>query len=502
MKNIFNSIFNRAIALANDSEGHGGFLVKKNGEDHLPTTKGGKFDPHLAGAAWAALHEGYRGNKYEGPDKEAAIAKLKRLYKEHGMPLPNEADAYIYATHRDDHWEFALPNDAGIDDDGWALIAPYGRHAKTRLYRDGNQIKEQKFIQVLDNESADTMMASENSFFRSLKRAIVGIPVYRLHGDLNDHDPKAIGNAREKIKIGVVDKIRKGERGIEGHFALDNDGADAVADGCKFPSAFWWVLPNGKEGDSIVAKPFKLISVALTPYPNISGVESLANARTAVESQLQQTTNNNDMKKIAGYLLAMGATSLANNAEPNEDQVLAAVQTILDGRQQTMTALGNEKTTLNTTIQTLTTERDGHKTRADQNATSLANEQTARKADRKVSASGIVDAAIKLGIVTVADRDAKITALENSADFAKDSEALLKTAPSHKTNLNGLDMSGRQTAALSNEAQALQNEYNAAFETELTATGQDATKAHQNIMHLPKYAGLAAKLVPKQGGNK
>jgi hypothetical protein len=30
------------------------------------------------GAAWAALHGGYRGNKYEGPDRSAAIAKLKK----------------------------------------------------------------------------------------------------------------------------------------------------------------------------------------------------------------------------------------------------------------------------------------------------------------------------------------------------------------------------------------------------------------------------------------
>jgi phage I-like protein len=41
------------------------------------------------GAAWAALHSGYRGNKYEGPGKEAAIAKLNALYKSEGMELPS-----------------------------------------------------------------------------------------------------------------------------------------------------------------------------------------------------------------------------------------------------------------------------------------------------------------------------------------------------------------------------------------------------------------------------
>jgi hypothetical protein len=63
---------------------------------HLPYTKeDGKPDHHLMGAAWAALHGGYRGNKYEGSDKEAALAKLKRVYKSEGMDTPSESsEAY------------------------------------------------------------------------------------------------------------------------------------------------------------------------------------------------------------------------------------------------------------------------------------------------------------------------------------------------------------------------------------------------------------------------
>ena len=51
----------------------------------------GALDHRLMGAAWAALHGGYRGSKYEGPDKEKAISKLKKLYDEEDMPLPGEA---------------------------------------------------------------------------------------------------------------------------------------------------------------------------------------------------------------------------------------------------------------------------------------------------------------------------------------------------------------------------------------------------------------------------
>ena len=57
--------------------------------------------------------------------------------------------------------------------------------------------------------------------------------------------------------------------------------AEAVKAGYKFPSGFWYVLPNGQRGEQILCRPFKLISVALTPFPNISGVESLANSQGA-----------------------------------------------------------------------------------------------------------------------------------------------------------------------------------------------------------------------------
>jgi phage I-like protein len=51
----------------------------------------GALNHTLMGAAWAALHGGYRGNKYEGPGKAEALAKLKELYESEGMELPTEA---------------------------------------------------------------------------------------------------------------------------------------------------------------------------------------------------------------------------------------------------------------------------------------------------------------------------------------------------------------------------------------------------------------------------
>jgi phage I-like protein len=66
-------------------------VVDEEGKGHLPVrdSPDGPLNHHLMGAAWAALHGGYRGNKYEGPGKEAAIEKLKALYRSEGMPLPD-----------------------------------------------------------------------------------------------------------------------------------------------------------------------------------------------------------------------------------------------------------------------------------------------------------------------------------------------------------------------------------------------------------------------------
>jgi hypothetical protein len=58
----------------------------------LQVKKNGTPDHRLMGAAWAALHGGYRGNKYEGPDKGKALDKLKALYKAEDMPLPTEKE--------------------------------------------------------------------------------------------------------------------------------------------------------------------------------------------------------------------------------------------------------------------------------------------------------------------------------------------------------------------------------------------------------------------------
>ena len=202
------------------------------------------------------------------------------------------------------------------------------------------------------------------------------------------------------------------------------------------------------------------------------------------------------MKNILiGWLAGRGVTL---SSDASDQAVVAAVQTAATAEQGKITALGNEKSGLAARVTALENERNTEKSRADQNATALANEQSARKAERRGRAEMTTDLAIHRGILTIAERDGQVTALENSTDLAKDAETLLKKQPTHKTTTNDTTVSGKQGAALDNEQAQVQAQYNTAFQTELIAHGQDPIKAHAAVMHKPEYSALAAKLMPKK----
>ncbi|MCA9979937.1 MAG: hypothetical protein KDD89_03875, partial [Anaerolineales bacterium] len=59
----------------------------------------GSPDTRRMGAAWAALHGGYRGNKYEGKGKSQAIAKLRKMYTEQGRTVPSVTQKAGSATN-------------------------------------------------------------------------------------------------------------------------------------------------------------------------------------------------------------------------------------------------------------------------------------------------------------------------------------------------------------------------------------------------------------------
>jgi hypothetical protein len=383
-----------------------------------------------------------------------------------------------------------LANAAALDEDGWALIAPFGEHPKTRFVKKNGKMQREQFIQVLDQQSADQLLSRENSLFRRIRRAVVGIPVYKGHPDLGDFSPETAGGGAKKEIIGAIDSIRKTERGLEAHFVLTPAGADAVErQGCKYPSALWYVQPAGRRGGAVLARPFKLLSAGLTAHPNISGVESLANARHAGPTQETTPTQEPDMKLIAGWLLAHGAT-LAHADSPAESEVLAALQKLHASAAGEAAALGNENATLTGANADLKSQISNLQSSASalENETKDLQSQISHLTTQRAAA--VVDLAIARGKLAVSERPARLQALENSADFDREAAALLDAAVRFKTT--GSAESGK---ILSNHGATgdAREEYCASVERHMKETGEtDPVKAHHAVMQ--NNPGLAEKL--------
>jgi hypothetical protein len=320
--------------------------------------------------------------------------------------------------HNHDLADFvALENELTLDNDGWALLAPFGEHRKERLVNAGGQITTERYIQILDESAVDTVIANEKgtNLLQRIKRALVKRPIYRDHPDLKLYSPESvtIGN-QELTPLGLNGGCRKSARGLEFQPNLTPEGATAIEnEGCNYPSALFLLKKTGVVRDDgwIEVRPFALASIGLTPTPNISGVDSLANARAntpAASAATKQTEDNTMKNQIIGWLAAQGI-ALANDS--TDQTVFDAFIKAWNERSTSATALGNEKTTLTQTVTSLTTERDAQKQRADQAITALANEQTAFKTERTARCAALVDLAITQGKLAVADRDAQLTTL-------------------------------------------------------------------------------------------
>lgn len=102
----------------------------------------GQLDHKLMGDAWAALHEGFRGRKYEGPNQVEAIRKLTELYHQENMRLPG-------VNNRASQGCVVVRNRADVDGD-WIHIVPRGELPNSSA----------GIVQVLDDKAMNSILAS------------------------------------------------------------------------------------------------------------------------------------------------------------------------------------------------------------------------------------------------------------------------------------------------------------------------------------------------------
>jgi hypothetical protein len=158
----------------------------------------GQLDFKLMGEAWAALHGGFRGNKYEGPDKDGAIQKLTKLYHSANMRTPDGQEPPRAARNR--AGQFVIFNRATKSREGWIHIVPRGELPNA----------EAKVVQVLDDPALD-------SIFNRLQteHGAAGAPGLYAGREHFIYDPSKDSEALAWFKT----------------FNRDNDGIWASADG-------------------------------------------------------------------------------------------------------------------------------------------------------------------------------------------------------------------------------------------------------------------------------
>jgi len=326
-----------------------------------------------------------------------------------------------------------LVNEISAGEDGWALLLPYGQHPNTRyILQNGQEIK-QDFLQLVDEAAVDEIIANEKSLYSRLKRFFLKRPVYRGHPDFKQFVPDVIANESPLTPLGTVDDYRKSERGLEVRLGLVGTGATAVSEGgCKYTSALVSVRRTGDPVNGVIpVRVFKILSVGLTPRPNISGVDSLANAKANTPAAKQDPKSDEQMKlQLIGWLAAQG-TTLANEA--SDQAVLDAVQKAFSTRSTEVTTLGNEKQTLSGRVTVLEGEKVTLEAARKKAADDLVLANAAVAAERKARIEAAVDLAISQGKLAIADREARITALANSGEkFTEQLTALANSAVVHK----------------------------------------------------------------------
>jgi hypothetical protein len=326
---------------------------------------------------------------------------------------------------------------AATAEPGWARVG-YGEW----LHEEG--------VQRFDRAAAEEMVGYFKNTWNQIKRAVVGLPVFRGHPDLIDQREKSLANAKDAATRATLQeqiaelKRRYPDRSNYGNIAdlearadglyikpvLSDNGAALVNDmGLKFFSPHWLARKLPAENGRPVFSPALLLSIGLTDKPNIAGtslVNSVPPGAAEKNPQSKQVMN----KLVLALLAALGRP-LANEA--TEQQISEALTAALPVATSLLTrpeptALANEqsaRTVAENKIVELTTKL----TAAD---TALANEQTAHKATCKARNEALVGAAVASGRIAEATKAVWIGRLER--DFATEAVALANEKPVMKTH--------------------------------------------------------------------
>lgn len=303
-----------------------------------------------------------------------------------------------WAANESDGFEYVVQDTdlvcAANDGDGWYLVAPYGNF--------NHRVGVQRF----DERGADEIIDKYKSIWARLKRAAgfgTTIPVHLGHPDVGDDGRPGISSKYlDKSVYGKVADLAKSPEGLLAKIDWQPDFG-LLPHGLRF-SPFWLMRPLSKG----VYRPMFLASLGLTPTPNIPATAAANSLEEAISTENQ--TKENQMIKELLTLLGYSEEETQkyldkSEGAPSEDEIKAKIKAVFDGA-------GNA---------------EAAKTAQAEAEKKLAEAQAAAANDRAAAAEIVINAAIKAGKLTEADRVARTDSLKKATDFvaaANEIEAL------------------------------------------------------------------------------
>ena len=236
------------------SEAHGQhpashYLIVENPEHpstwHLRVRDAdGSVNHNLMGAAWAALHGGYRGNKYEGPGKEAAIAKLKALYARERLEVPDAQAGETAIENR----KAKIENEHGP-----RFVVLLAEPPATGLIRipiavTGKWKGAEKEFSI----GLDDLNDIRDNFARK--------PTGEINVDYEHASEVPFGTGEPVLSAGRIVKLDEPEACENGKSKIEN--GNSAADGRKY--ILWgWYEPTARARELIKNKEYRYVSPAI-----------------------------------------------------------------------------------------------------------------------------------------------------------------------------------------------------------------------------------------------
>ena len=172
----------------------------------------GNPDHRLMGGAWAALHGGYRGQKYEGPGKAGAITKLRALYKAEDMPIPGaateaaahirEALAMMSLSEQERRVRDAFLVAYGGDGDSYVSIPYRSRYWVRDVFIAPSEFgdavvveKGSKYYLVSYSEDGDRIVFDDPPTWKTV------VPTYRVETAATEADDAPLEGELETVKL-------------------------------------------------------------------------------------------------------------------------------------------------------------------------------------------------------------------------------------------------------------------------------------------------------------